>query len=421
MGTNYNHYVQSQQYVVTDSVYSASYGDNPGTENETNISVDYVQPVGEAIQIETGAKATFVPIRSTSDVYLLDVPSDAYHYNTTQSVSLDYKDNIYAGYLSAKFPLFDVLDVKPGLRYEYTEPRAYFSNAGNVHISSYGIYVPSGVIAHQFKNHQTVKVSYTHRIERPEYREVNPFVNASDPRNLTTGNTRLRPETGDKIELGYNRTFDKGATINAVLFYRGNRDDIQGYTRYYSSYKAGDSTYTNVAVTTRENIGKENNFGLSVFSSVPITTKINFRTNISCFQRYIINYATDGKNVQGFNYRINATATYNVSNSFIIEMFGNFNSPRVGAQGTNPAFATYNVALRKQFFDKQFSIAFTATNFFNEYIRQETKLTGIDFTLNNVRQLPYRSFGINITWKFGRLTFKNERETEDKNLTNPQE
>jgi hypothetical protein len=81
-------------------------------------------------------------------------------------------------------------------------------------------------------------------------------------------------------------------------------------------------------------------------------------------------------------------------------------------QGKVPSFTTYSLAVRKQFFDKKFSIALTATNPFNEYINQKTQLGGDNFTLNSLRQLPYRSFGINLTYKFGKLQFKPEREEE---------
>ena len=420
MGNNYTHYDQSQKYLSPDSVYSGAYGNNPGTDRETNIAIDYVQPIGKNTLIEAGAKTVITQIASVSDVYLLNAPPDQYTYNANQSLSLNYRSNVYAGYLSGTFKLFDWLDVKAGLRYEYTEPHATFSNSGTATIKAYGTYVPSGVISHKFKKGQTIKLSYTHRIERPGYRDLNTFVNASDPKNLTTGNTSLRPEIGDKIELGFSKTFEKGTTINATLFYRGNKDDIQSYSRYYSSYAVGDSVYNNVNVTTRENVGREDNYGLSIFASIPITSKINIRTNINCFQRYIINGALPGNNIQGFNYRINMNFTYQISKTFVVEAFGNFNSPRVNVQGTMPAFTTYNFALRKQFFNKNLSIAITATNVFNKYVNQKTQLTGDNFVLYNERQLPYRSFGINITYKFGRLEFKGEKNIEDTNLTNPQ-
>ena len=92
------------------------------------------------------------------------------------------------------------------------------------------------------------------------------------------------------------------------------------------------------------------------------------------------------------------------------EFFGNFNSPRTGVQGTVPSFTTYSLAVRKQFFKKKASIALTATNPFGEYINQKTNLSGDNFTLSTVRQVPYRSFGLNFTFKFGNVKFKPKEE-----------
>ena len=89
-------------------------------------------------------------------------------------------------------------------------------------------------------------------------------------------------------------------------------------------------------------------------------------------------------------------------------------------QGVVPSFITYNLAVRKQFFRKQASIALTFINPFNEYVNQKTELTGNNFTLNSLRRVPYRSFGINLTYKFGKLQFKPEKEEDHNDLMNPQ-
>jgi ferric enterobactin receptor len=342
-----------------------------------------------------------------------------YDYSNSQSANYDYQRNVYAGYASVTLKLFDYLDVKGGCRYEYTEAKANFSNAGNVSLTPYSTYVPALALSHQFKNNQTIKLAYSHRIERPDYHDLNPFINLADPKNITTGNPNLQPEISDKVELGYSRSFEKKANINFTLFYRGNSHDIQSFTRYYPTYQIGDSTYTHVAITTRENIGHEHNIGLSIFGSIPLGKKISLRSNVNLFQRYIITGIPGSADIQGFNYRINANLTYEITSTMSVELFGNFNSPRINAQGTMPSFTTYNFAFRKQFMHKKASIALTATNPFNKYVNQQTQLNGENFSLNNTRQLPYRSFGINFTWKFGKLEFKKEREPEDINLTNP--
>ena len=55
-----------------------------------------------------------------------------------------------------------------------------------------------------------------------------------------------------------------------------------------------------------------------------------------------------------------------------------------------------------------------------KYVNQKTVLAGDNFAMTNTRQLPYRSFGLNFTFKFGHMEFKGEKEAEDQNLTNPQ-
>jgi len=417
-GNIFSYYNQTQQNISPATIFNSSFGNNPGIENETNFIINYSQPIGKDVIIETGAKMVLDDIKSTSDVYLLNTTTGSFDFSSTESSQVDYKRTVYAGYLSLTFKLFDFLDIKTGLRDEYTVSKANYSDAGFINLNPYNTLVPSAVISHSFNKNQTLKISYTRRIERPDYRDLNPFINASDPKNITSGNPKLRPEIGDKIELSYNQTFKNGASITPTVFYRGNKDDIQPYTTYYPSYKVGDSIYTNVTLSVRQNIGREDNFGLSLYASIPFTDAINFRTNISCFERYINTGMSTGGNIHGFNYRINMNASYQISKTFVVECSGYFNSPRINAQGTMPAFTTYNFAFRKQMFNKNASFAITATNIFDNYINQKTELTGQNFTVQNTRQLPFRSFGFNFTYKFGKLEFKKEKEP-DNNMPDP--
>jgi ferric enterobactin receptor len=181
----------------------------------------------------------------------------------------------------------------------------------------------------------------------------------------------------------------------------------------------GDSTYHNVTVSVRDNIGHENNYGLSISGNIPITSKLNLRTNVSGFERYITTGLNSGGDIHGFNYRLNLNATWQVTSTLVAEAFGNFNSPRINAQGTMPSQTTYTFAFRKQFWHKNASIAITATNPFSEYVDQKSNITGTDFTLVTDRQLPYRSFGLNFTYKFGKMEFKKSKEPEENNLPEP--
>lgn len=419
-GKNKTYFDQYETNVTGDSLFSGSYSNNAGIDRETSFQADYAQPFSENIKMEAGAKIDIRKITSNTDVYSLNASTNLYYYDTTQSNNLVYNRHVYAGYASITFPLGKAFDVKSGLRYEYTGTSADFSKTPQTNIPSYNTWAPSVVISHNFSNNQTLQLSYTKRIQRPGYRALNPFVNASDPKNISQGNPVLKPEIGNNFQVGYNKSFEKGGSLNVVLFYRRSAQDIQPYIVYYPAYLVGDSVYTNVSVNTPENIGVENNYGLNIYGSIPFTSKLNVRTNLAFFDRYIVNGIVAGDNITSFNYRINMTVTYQFNNNFVAEAFGNFNSPRNEVQGKFPSFASYNFAFRKQIWNKKGSIGFTTTNPFNKYVNQATDVNGQGFVLNSKRRIPYQSFGISFMYKFGKLEFKKDKE-EKQSLQTPDE
>jgi ferric enterobactin receptor len=412
-------YTQQQLNTTGDTLFGSLQTSNPGREHTGELLVDYVQPISASVKLETGGKYGFRDIRSSSDVFTLTPPGTDYLFDSTQSNSLHYRRQVYAGYASLTFPVGKWLEVKTGLRYERTETQPDFSKVGPTNVPGYGTFAPSLLFAHHFDESQTLKLSYTRRIQRPGYQVLNPFVNTLDPKNINRGNPDLQPELGDNAELGYSRSYEKGASININLFYRGSRHDIQPYIIYYPNFLVGDSVYSNVSVNTFENIGTEHMFGLSLFGSLPVGDKFTLRSNLSLFDKYIINRFISDASSSSFNYRINLNASYQASKTLVAEFFGSFNSPRNEVQGKYPSFTTYNFAFRKLIWNKKGSIGFSATNPFNKYVNQATEVTGQDFVLNSLRKIPFRSFGISFNWKFGKLEFKKEEKENAANDNAP--
>ena len=408
-GSNTNYYTQELDY--TNVIYqpSGSIGNNPGTDRETDVSIDYTQPVTDNFTIETGAKATIEDLSNTVTTQTLT--DSVYLPNPFQSYSFEYKRSIYAYYVSTNFSAFhNFLDVKGGLRYEYTVSASDFPNTT---IPSYGILAPSFVFSHKLNKTETIKLSYSYRLQRPDYRILNPFYNISDPHNISTGDPELKPELGHNFELGYNKSFDKGSNIYIAAFYRYNTEDIQQFTTVDSVLKIGNITYTNVALTQQFNLGKEDNVGINLYGSVPITSRLTIRSNM--FFAYRTSYNPGFQTTDGYMYRINMNASYDFGHDFAAEMFGNYRSSQRTIQGTNPGFYFYNLAVRKQFMNKKMSLGITAANPFNHYVDLNANTYGQNFTLNSGRQIPLQSVGIIFSYKFGKLEFKKEREPKDNN------
>ncbi|MES2005767.1 MAG: outer membrane beta-barrel family protein [Bacteroidota bacterium] len=415
-GVPRSNYTQAQMYTGQPFPYTGTMSDNPGQDKETEIAIDYVHPLGDEFVLETGAKTAWQNIFSEADVLKLNTASGQYAKDPTQSYRLNYDRKVYAAYVSASFSLAKFLNIKTGLRLEHTDTKIDFPNT---FIPSYNSWVPSIVFSHNFENGKSLKLAYSHRIERPDYREINPFVNLSDPYNISTGNPLLQPELGNNFELGFNKNFDGGGSIYISLVSRFNSNDIKPYTVFYPSYKIGDSTYSNVSVSSRQNIGLENRTGISISGSIPVTKQLTLRSNIFMSNRRVVNALSANHVTNGFDSRFNLNATYQLPNNLVLEGFGNYNTAVNNIQGKQPQYFAYTFALRKFFLNKKASFGFTATNPFSQYIQQVSTTTTANYFSYNLRQVPYRSFGISLSYKFGKLEFKKAKEEDNSFLNNP--
>jgi ferric enterobactin receptor len=403
-GRNTSSFFQQQNYSSARYPATGSQSNNPGKDREINISVDYVHPFGKKFVIETGAKGIFEKI--SNNVATDTLAGGDFVPNANQTYGFDYSRQIYAYYLSAQFSLIKgFIDGKAGLRDEFTTATADFPGTT---LPDYNTLAPSVVISHKLSETQTVKLSYNYRIERPDYGDLNPFYNISDPHNISVGNPNLKTEIGRNFELGYNKSFVKGANIYAGVFSRYNTNDIQAYTTQYSTLNIGGTSYTNVFLIQRDNIGTEHTAGVNLYGSVPVTTKFNLRSNVFFGDR--VTKSPINPTVRGITYRINLNASYNFEHDFIAEAFGNYNSSQRTIQGNRPAFAFYNIALRKQLYNKKASIGLTAANPFNKYVNQRAVTMSSSFYQTNLRQVQLQSFGISLSYKFGKLEFKKEKE-----------
>ncbi|HVX01488.1 MAG TPA: TonB-dependent receptor, partial [Candidatus Babeliaceae bacterium] len=171
IGNNTNNFSQQDQYITGVYPTSGLISNNPGSDKETNISIDYSQPVSKQFIIETGAK---LEIDDFSNTVVTDTLQDNNNYvrNSGQTYSFNYNRDVMACYLSANFSLFkNFIEGKAGVRYEYTE--ATLSGFANT-VPQYGIFSPSFTLSHKLPGNQSVKLSYSYRIERPTYNDLNP-------------------------------------------------------------------------------------------------------------------------------------------------------------------------------------------------------------------------------------------------------
>lgn len=404
-------YEYSSQFTTYTNTSNPTFGaiaENPGSDHETDISADYTVPFAKGFTLETGAKAVLENINSTVKTDTLAVGGN-YLNDPGQSFNFKFNRNIYAAYLSSSFSFFKgLINGSTGLRYERTETTI----PSGIRIPGNSIWAPSFLVQYKLGETQALGLAYSYRIQRPDYEDLNPFIDIIDPHNINTGNPQLKTEIGQKYELSYHNSFAQDANFYLNIYYNNNTNDIQPFVTFYPLYVANGINYANVSLSTPQNIGSQKTYGSNLLGSMPLTNKLNLRADLTL--REIINNVPGSPAVRGFSYRFNLNTTYRFANSLAAEAFVNYNSARINFQNVAPAFLVYTFAVKKEFSAKKMSIGLTTTDPFNRITVLNSSASGNNFNQSTRRLQPNRSFGLTFSYKFGKLELKNVEGAKEK-------
>lgn len=372
-----------------------------GNENrnlETYLKLDYIHPFGKAIKFETGIKGTFRSIKSDYNYRTFDDITQTFVLDELRSDLFDYQQNVFAGYASFNFELSEKWGLLTGARYEATTINGDFANAERQAFNfDYQNLLPNATLNYKFSEQSGMKLSFNQRIERPDEEFLNPYVAISDPRDITVGNPTLLPEVTDQLELGFNAS-TKVANFNVSTFYRETRDIIEPILTIQAD---------GVSLTSFQNIGKSNTLGGNLFASVTLKDKLQLRGNAT-----VIYYSGQGlvNNVRitnsGAFWNGNLNLSYTFSKTLRAEVDGFYAAPRVGLQGSRAAYSRSSFAIRKNIWQKKGSIGIVIVQPFSKYLKFPNRLEGTNFTQYSEFAVAQRSYGVSLSYRFGKLDFK---------------
>jgi len=427
----WSHSIINTNYLYSYTAISPDQrGFNNGTNNEYTLQADYTLPVSKWLKLETGGKSIFRRLSSnyvnyndtTADRSL--TPAD-YIYDPINSNDYTYNQDVYAGYAVLTFTLPKSYSILAGGRYEDTQIDGIPNNPLQADVStfhsSYGIFIPSLTIQKALNPSNTLKLSYSKRIQRPSLQFLNPFLNTSRIQSETQGNPELSPEISQTIELNIN-SFIKTSLVNFSVYYKHTSSTIEGIANP-RRYIVGTDTIP-ATLTTYQNVGYLNSWGASFYGSINPIKILTIRGSIDAFTFHpnaSLQYqgqqlATDDKTHLEYNAFLSASVS--LKSGFIAEAFAVDRSKQYNIQGYNPGFYYYAIGVRKQFDNKKASLGLNMVNPFSYYEDFNSSIKSPVINQSSYTQFPFRSFGITFSYSFGKTTFSNDPTAKKKGVNN---
>jgi outer membrane receptor protein involved in Fe transport len=300
-----------------------------GTNKFYTLQSDYENPITDNKKIEAGVRAAIRDITSMSNQYIDSV------FNPTISSNYKFNDQVYAAYgnYAVKGKKFNY---QVGLRAEsssYTGTNLLGKDT--VFKVNYPISLfPSAFVTYKVTDRSDLQVNYTRRVNRPNFFQLLPSVDLTDPQNPRKGNPGLTPEFTNSFELSYDKSYVNNSNFLATAFVRYTTDLITTfYYRDLSPSAPVNGPYTandTVQYVTYKNANSSISYGLELTNRTTIAKMWDMTVNVNLFDSKI-----NGTNLQNGlnNERVSWFAKFNnnfkLPKKYSIQLSGNYQSKTI--------------------------------------------------------------------------------------------
>ncbi|MFC6191113.1 TonB-dependent receptor domain-containing protein [Dyadobacter subterraneus] len=376
---------------------------NGNYNNEFTLQTDYQTPIKKNQLLEFGAKGIFRKVSSDYKYLMAGETGDFTINPDNPSGTLNYNQNVAAGYVSYSLTTKNKYTIKAGTRYEYTGISADAGDKGKISIPSYGNLVPSINLSKNITDATTIKVAYNRRLQRPGIQQLNPNVNIANPQSISMGNPSLSPELTNNFEAGLSTNIKK-TYLNVSVFARNTNNSI-------TQVRTTIDTLAGAIVTTYENIGKQRAYGANVFANVYLTSKWTLNGSVDLLQSHMEGQTTNAEGVSeavsnsGFNYGGRIMSQLSLKKGWGLQAFAFYRGKEVQLQGSRTGFYMYSLGFKRDFNNKKGSIGFGAENFMTKGVRFTSDLQSPIFAQTSQTQLYNRNFKITFNYTIGKMSF----------------
>jgi len=398
-----------------------------GNNKNYSFNVDYARELKNEVKFEAGIRyndrSEYNKRNQLRNEILIDAISSQYQYG----------EQVFAAYSNMNMKK-NKWSFQLGLR---AESRAYDGNILNKRgqdslpfHTSYPISLfPSAFINYKLDDKQDFQLNYSKRISPPNFFQLLPFPDYSDPQNISVGNPALKPQFTHSFEVAYNNAYTKGSNFLATAYYKYSTDLITSYV--YRDVNRASSNLDSAYFSSSINANTATVYGLELSNKTAITKWWDMNLSFNLFKS-AINATIPGQSVNNdltsWFSKINNTIklpkgfSYQFSGNYQAKtilppggsssgggrggpMGGGFGGPQSTAQGYNFPTYDFDMAIKKDWTLKGGKTASLSLNV-NDVFKTRVNKTYSEsqyFIQNVSRVRDQQMFRLNFSYRFGKF------------------
>lgn len=294
----------------------------------TTVKADYEQPL---LKGTFGVGFKVADVRTDNTFNFFNIVDNEEIKDLDVSNRFDYHERTSAGYVNYQRQL-GKLHVQAGLRVENTDYTgdliASTPQNGEKVENNYTEFFPSAALTYKFNEKLGLNATYSRRIDRPSYQDLNPFEFKLDELTYQKGNPMLRPQFTNSFELSPT--------------YQGHPVIKLGYSHTKDLFtQVLDTTNVRATFITNENLADQRNYTLTLNAPTPIAKWWEGFVSLTGYYSDFSAKFRDGyiADQQYTAFNLYAEQTFRLPAGFSVQLSGWYNSRafwgtlRSGAQG----------------------------------------------------------------------------------------
>jgi len=376
----------------------------PTTININSLKADWEQPFKKGT-LGFGGKAAF--IKTDNDFQRYNVIGGSDQLDKDRSNRFNYQENISAAYVNYNRSLKGIT-VQAGLRMENTVSRgastglkaaaAGYQSFEEKFRRNYTNLFPSAAVTFNKNPKNQYSISYSRRIDRPNYQDLNPFEFKLDEYTFQKGNINLRPQYTNSIGITNTYQFKLTTTLN----YSHVKDLFT---------QVIDTAEKSKAFISKRNLATQDVVSLNISYPFRYKAYSMFANMNSFYTHYNADFGEGRKikvNAGGLSLYIQNSLK--ISKTWTAELTAFYNAPTV-YQGTIKARSLYSIdaGLQKQVLKGKGTVKASVSDIFRTLrFRGLSEFAGqrSDFT----SRWESRQFKLNFVYRFGSNQVKAARQ-----------